>query len=376
MVAGLKIEDKKFIRSKDASKLSGYAPDYIGQLCRGGKLECKRIGRSWFVEETSLVKHCQTNGNDKPLTSPAGLANNVVGFEIEEKERVYISSTKQEVEVKNEVKQTVEVQKPVLSLSSNSGKNVNNTSPYFSLPNNFSKKTKKIDPDFWHKIFSLTVSVTLVTLIFFARNSVFADDVYNFAKNSFKTVLAFSSKQVDDLSNLSLNKISSDFSLGFKNDLFSEKKDAPVSNYLLAQVYDLGSKTSFGFNVIKYASVEIRENPFNFAKNTLASLYGRVYNLSVGTKNFALNVPSKIFASISNTKNIFNNAFSFTASISDSLKKDPLFPVKEFTKNFTQGAKDYLNAGKNLIADLFVIDEYPKQFLVVYKPDGSKKTNL
>jgi hypothetical protein len=34
MVAGLKIEDKKFIRSKDASKLSGYDPDYIGQLCR------------------------------------------------------------------------------------------------------------------------------------------------------------------------------------------------------------------------------------------------------------------------------------------------------------------------------------------------------
>src|SRR3989338_4086292 len=67
MMTGIKIEEEKFIPSRDASKLSGYDPDYIGQLCRGGKLECKRVGRIWFINEKSLVGHCRLNGNDEPL---------------------------------------------------------------------------------------------------------------------------------------------------------------------------------------------------------------------------------------------------------------------------------------------------------------------
>ncbi len=34
-----------------------YAQDYIGQLCRSGKLDCTMVGRSWFVTEESLLSH-------------------------------------------------------------------------------------------------------------------------------------------------------------------------------------------------------------------------------------------------------------------------------------------------------------------------------
>ncbi|PCI31131.1 hypothetical protein COB52_00275, partial [Candidatus Kaiserbacteria bacterium] len=37
-----------------AGKSVGYTSDYVGRMCRVGSLECRRIGRSWFVEENSL----------------------------------------------------------------------------------------------------------------------------------------------------------------------------------------------------------------------------------------------------------------------------------------------------------------------------------
>lgn len=51
------LEGKKYISSKRASEISDYTSDYIGQLCRGGKLECKMVGRTWFVTEESLHLH-------------------------------------------------------------------------------------------------------------------------------------------------------------------------------------------------------------------------------------------------------------------------------------------------------------------------------
>lgn len=50
-------EGKKYISAKRASEISSYASDYVGQLCRAGKLDCRMVGRSWFVTEESLHLH-------------------------------------------------------------------------------------------------------------------------------------------------------------------------------------------------------------------------------------------------------------------------------------------------------------------------------
>lgn len=53
----LLIEEKKYISSKRAAKITGYAKDYIGQLCREGRVPARLVGRSWYVLETAIKDH-------------------------------------------------------------------------------------------------------------------------------------------------------------------------------------------------------------------------------------------------------------------------------------------------------------------------------
>jgi len=50
-------QGKNYISAKRASDISDYSSDYIGQLCRAQKLDCRMIGHSWFVTEESLKTH-------------------------------------------------------------------------------------------------------------------------------------------------------------------------------------------------------------------------------------------------------------------------------------------------------------------------------
>lgn len=61
MKDSLILEHKKFISAKQASVLVGYAQDYVGQLCREGKIESKMVGRTWFVSEESILNHKISN---------------------------------------------------------------------------------------------------------------------------------------------------------------------------------------------------------------------------------------------------------------------------------------------------------------------------
>ncbi len=51
------INQNKFISVKRAAQITKYATDYIGQLCRLGKIEAKMIGRSWYVSEKSILSY-------------------------------------------------------------------------------------------------------------------------------------------------------------------------------------------------------------------------------------------------------------------------------------------------------------------------------
>ena len=56
---------KPYVSSKRASKISGYAQDYIGQLARSGQIEAQRIGGLWYISMDSLL------GYRKPSDAPA-----------------------------------------------------------------------------------------------------------------------------------------------------------------------------------------------------------------------------------------------------------------------------------------------------------------
>lgn len=53
------LDGKKYISSRRAGEITRYTNDYIGQLCRAGKVEGKLIGRIRFVEESSLLAYKQ-----------------------------------------------------------------------------------------------------------------------------------------------------------------------------------------------------------------------------------------------------------------------------------------------------------------------------
>ena len=64
----LVIEDKKYLSSKKAAKLTGYAKDYVGQLCREGKVSARLVGRNWYVLEESIMDHRFGPGEPEVLT--------------------------------------------------------------------------------------------------------------------------------------------------------------------------------------------------------------------------------------------------------------------------------------------------------------------
>ena len=51
------IGDKKYISSKQAAKVTGYAKDYVGQLCREGRVPARLVGRGWYVLESAIQDH-------------------------------------------------------------------------------------------------------------------------------------------------------------------------------------------------------------------------------------------------------------------------------------------------------------------------------
>jgi hypothetical protein len=44
----------KYISATDAASSSGFTRDYVGKLCRIGKVRAKRVGKNWYVDQASL----------------------------------------------------------------------------------------------------------------------------------------------------------------------------------------------------------------------------------------------------------------------------------------------------------------------------------
>lgn len=53
--------DKKYIKASKAALASGYTADYVGQLCRKGKIDAVLLGKTWYVHEDSLTAHKQNS---------------------------------------------------------------------------------------------------------------------------------------------------------------------------------------------------------------------------------------------------------------------------------------------------------------------------
>lgn len=53
----LVLDGKEYVKASKAARDLGYATDYVGQLCRGGKIDAHLIGRTWYVNQDELSTH-------------------------------------------------------------------------------------------------------------------------------------------------------------------------------------------------------------------------------------------------------------------------------------------------------------------------------
>ncbi len=51
------LEGETYTKASILAKRFRYTSDYIGQLCRSGKVVCHMVGRTWYVTESSLLEH-------------------------------------------------------------------------------------------------------------------------------------------------------------------------------------------------------------------------------------------------------------------------------------------------------------------------------
>jgi hypothetical protein len=115
----LTIADQKYLSSKKAAKLTGYAKDYVGQLCREGRVEARLVGRNWYVLESSILEH-RFGPAETQSTDPVGEKQEDV-VEYKWNAPVYTPEPSQELpaflekEAVNEVKPVVESDKNMLS---------------------------------------------------------------------------------------------------------------------------------------------------------------------------------------------------------------------------------------------------------------------
>ena len=70
----IEIEGKEYVSAKRASREHRYTMDYVGQLIRAGKIEGKKVGRAWYVDQASLEAYTRTLGSTSEAPSPRKIA--------------------------------------------------------------------------------------------------------------------------------------------------------------------------------------------------------------------------------------------------------------------------------------------------------------
>lgn len=85
-------DDVARVPARRAAEISGYSADYIGQLCRAGKLDAKMIGYTWYVTEKSVFDHIRKIEQEQREAEFRKLSRQIksqVNFDSSSKKSVY-----------------------------------------------------------------------------------------------------------------------------------------------------------------------------------------------------------------------------------------------------------------------------------------------
>ncbi len=93
MGSSIILSGKKFISARRGAEIAGYSSDYVGQLCRAGRVDAQMVGKVWFVGEESLLEHKkeaerlllemrQNMSNHRPVVSEVVVCEPVVAVSL------------------------------------------------------------------------------------------------------------------------------------------------------------------------------------------------------------------------------------------------------------------------------------------------------
>lgn len=68
--------NKEYVKASVVAKKFRYTQDYVGQLCRGKKVDARLVGRVWYVEPESVVAYRKSKHTDKKDSSSVTIAFN------------------------------------------------------------------------------------------------------------------------------------------------------------------------------------------------------------------------------------------------------------------------------------------------------------
>jgi hypothetical protein len=71
----ISIDGVEYVKASIIAKQFNYTADYVGQLCRGRKVDAKLVGRTWYVNHLSLTSHKNAR-NAKESSAEKVLENN------------------------------------------------------------------------------------------------------------------------------------------------------------------------------------------------------------------------------------------------------------------------------------------------------------
>lgn len=86
----LAFSGEEFVSSKEASDITGYNPDYVAQLARGGKIRARQIGSRWYVSKKDLLENKEKND---ALLAQVQVSSSGISGEIAEKSTVIIEKS-------------------------------------------------------------------------------------------------------------------------------------------------------------------------------------------------------------------------------------------------------------------------------------------
>jgi hypothetical protein len=73
----LTVGGKEYVKASVIARDLGYTSDYVGQLCRARKVNAKLVGRSWYVDSSSIQSHKGTRYRSTQAKSLKELRQNI-----------------------------------------------------------------------------------------------------------------------------------------------------------------------------------------------------------------------------------------------------------------------------------------------------------